>query len=299
LLNFCVTAKIALIYIKNEIGGEKMSFWDNWEKKNIFFIWPTSEGRANFKGWWKNHWRVIANWYLLLSLIIVLSLLISSVIVKNRKIDSLEKNIETSSLYIDVLQVGNKSLRIQRDNLKAKLEAREVPVEVVEEVIKEVPVEVVREVDSFVPPALQDPIMYLSATATASEVRLVFPNVAKGSIEKLTYGIPSQADLISFFSYVEESKLFFGIKQNEPLRENEVDLLNLVRGLTEIWSSEAANGILDPSAGTERDSFNLFLFYDEQGSIGVMGYDLSGAKGSGNYWVITSYPEAKFFLGLY
>jgi hypothetical protein len=178
----------------------------------------------------------------------------------------------------------------------------EIPVETIKEVMVPTEVEVVREVvkemDSFQPPTLQDPMIYYSAATIAPEVRLVFPNVVKGSVERFTYGIPSERDLLSFIAYLEGNKYFLYIKENVERPEGEVDILQLVGGLTEVWSSDAANGIVDPSVTDENDSFKFFLFYDSEENIRCMGYDPVGSSG-GNYWVIERYPEAKFFLGLY
>jgi cell division protein FtsB len=138
-------------------------------------------------------------------------------------------------------------------------------------------------------PQLVDGMKYRRAEDVTKVLRLVFPNVAKGSVERPSYGIPSERDLLNFLTFIE------GL--NRPA--NRVDFLNWLGGQTELWSQDAANGVVDPSASSETDSFAVFLFYDEQEEIRVMGYDPTGAKGGGYYWKISSMPEVHMHLGLY
>jgi hypothetical protein len=270
---FC-SVKCRSAYKRKQRKEKRMN---DFKKIFIWIPWPTSQGWASAGGWWKKIWMPVV---MAILLVAVISLTCLTAFFPRERIVTVT----------DVRTV-------------IKTVTKEVPVEVTKEVVKEV--EVVKEipvevpVNSIVVPERQDPMMYRSARETAEILRLVFPNVSKESLERTSYGICSKRDLTDFISFFEGSELLANLDADVQSPDDEIDAMRLLAGLTEIWEPEEGNGVLDPTAGSENDSFHIFMFYDEQENIKVMGYDLSGAKGSGNYWVITSYPEAKFFLGLY
>jgi hypothetical protein len=244
----------------------------NWSKKYIFIPVLSNEGKENFKGWWKRWWM----WPVIIILVAVVVTLTCIVVFFPR---------ERIVTVTDVRTV-------------IKTVTKEVPVEVTKEVVKEVDspaliAEVTRlegELLKIDPPNLQENLVYITANEAMSALKMVFPNIGKGTVEKGSYGVVSQNDLENFFSYVENLS-------SQP--GHRTDFIAWLGGKAEIWSQDAANGIVDPLSTNNGDTFAIFLFYDEQENIRVMGYNPDGAKGAGNFWVIERYPEAKFFLGLY
>jgi LPS O-antigen subunit length determinant protein (WzzB/FepE family) len=248
----------------------------NWNKIQVFIPWPTKEGWEKVGNWWKRWWHIIVIALLAIA-IALLSIFLPG-----------EDRVRTVTEVKTVTKTVTQKV--------------EVPVEI----IKEIPVEIVKEIESpeliaeisqlkdklseNTPPELKDNLMHATADEAAGVLRAVFPNVAKGTIEKSSYAIVSEEDLKVFFEYIE------GIS---TAPENRSDFLNWLGGKVEEWNQEVANGIVDPTAAKSNDSFAIFLAFNKAGKIGVVAYNPSGALGGGNYWSVIYYPEAKMYLELY